>query len=163
MAIISATLLQCVSPAAPPATVKSWLARCTSRPSIVAHPVTTPSAGSSFSAMPKYVARCWQNSPISSKLPRSTSRSTRSRAVSLPDRVLPLDALLAAAQFQLRALRCQLRNLVADRLLLYRFLLQSPFPHLGIMQKCRRTSPKLKGVEHLRTAVILCPGRRDQM
>ena len=51
--IISVILAQCTSPAAPPATVKSWQARCTKRPSIVAHPVTTPSAGRSLSAMPK--------------------------------------------------------------------------------------------------------------
>ena len=36
--IISATLSQCTSPAEPPATVKSWLARCTSRPSMEAAP-----------------------------------------------------------------------------------------------------------------------------
>ena len=50
--IMSAILWLCISPAAPPATVKSWLARWISRPSIVAQPVTTPSAGISFSAMP---------------------------------------------------------------------------------------------------------------
>ena len=46
--IMSAILSLCTSPAAPPATVKSWLARCTRRPSMVAHPVTTPSAGISL-------------------------------------------------------------------------------------------------------------------
>ena len=43
--MISATLTECTSPAEPPATVKSWLARWTSRPSTDAAPVTTPSAG----------------------------------------------------------------------------------------------------------------------
>ncbi len=51
--IMLAILSQCISPAAPPATVKSWLARWMRRPSMVAHPVTTPSAGNSLSAMPK--------------------------------------------------------------------------------------------------------------
>ena len=46
--MISATLMECTSPAEPPDTVKSWLARCTRRPPTDAAPVTTPSAGSSF-------------------------------------------------------------------------------------------------------------------
>jgi hypothetical protein len=62
---MSTTLSLCASPADPPPTVKSWLARCTSRPSIFAHPVTTPSAGIFFAAIPKYVERCRANSPIS--------------------------------------------------------------------------------------------------
>src|SRR5579884_236129 len=82
--ITSATLLEWTSPAEPPRTVKSWLARWTSRPSMAAAPVTTPSAGISLSARPKLVCRCWANRPISSKLPPSTSASMRSRAVSLP-------------------------------------------------------------------------------
>ena len=43
--MISATLMECTSPAEPPDTVKSWLARCTRRPPTDAAPVTTPSAG----------------------------------------------------------------------------------------------------------------------
>ena len=46
--IISTTLIECVSPAEPPMTVKSWLARWISRPPIEAAPVTTPSAGMSL-------------------------------------------------------------------------------------------------------------------
>src|SRR5271157_2134469 len=82
--ITSATLWQWSSPAEPPRTVKSWLARWTSRPSIEAAPVTTPSAGTSLSANPKRVCRCCANRPISSKLPASTRASTRSRAVCFP-------------------------------------------------------------------------------
>ena len=41
---ISVTLMEWVSPAEPPITVKSWLARWMGRPSTVAEPVTTPSA-----------------------------------------------------------------------------------------------------------------------
>ena len=82
--MISATLMECTSPADPPDTVKSWLARCTSRPPTEAAPVTTPSAGKLLPAMPNSVARCSANSPVSSKLSGSTSASTRSRAVSLP-------------------------------------------------------------------------------
>src|SRR5271157_291371 len=82
--ITSATLWQWSSPAEPPRTVKSWLARWTSRPSIDAAPVTTPSAGTSLPANPKRVCRCCANRPISSKLPASTRASTRSRAVCFP-------------------------------------------------------------------------------
>ena len=82
--MISATLMECTSPAEPPDTVKSWLARCTRRPPTDAAPVTTPSAGKLLPAMPNSVARCSANRPVSSKLPGSTSASTLSRAVSLP-------------------------------------------------------------------------------
>ncbi len=51
--IISTILSQWTSPADPPATVKSWLATWTGRPSTRPVPVTTPSAGSSLPAMPK--------------------------------------------------------------------------------------------------------------
>ena len=47
--MISATLMECTSPAEPPETVKSWLARWTRRPLTEAAPVTTPSAGKSLS------------------------------------------------------------------------------------------------------------------
>ena len=96
--MISATLMECTSPAEPPDTVKSWLARCTRRPPIDAAPVTTPSAGKLFPAMPNSVARCSANSPVSSKLPASTSASTRSRAVSLPPWCCFSSRVLAAAQ-----------------------------------------------------------------
>ena len=46
--MISATLMECTSPAEPPDTVKSWLARWTRRPPTEAAPVTTPSAGKSL-------------------------------------------------------------------------------------------------------------------
>ena len=42
---MAATLLEWISPALPPATVKSWLATCTGRPRTAPSPVTTPSAG----------------------------------------------------------------------------------------------------------------------
>ena len=47
--------------------------------------------------MPKYVARCSANSPVSSKVPGSSSASIRSRAVSLPCVALLLLPVLAAA------------------------------------------------------------------
>ena len=47
--------------------------------------------------MPKSVQRCSTNMSNSSKEPSSSSRSMRSRAVSLPLGVLGFDALLAAA------------------------------------------------------------------
>src|ERR1039458_4973 len=43
--MISATLIECTSPAAPPATVKSWLARWISRPATDAAPVASPAVG----------------------------------------------------------------------------------------------------------------------
>ena len=51
--IIAATLSECTSPAEPPATVKSWLATWTGRPSTVPAPVTTPSAGRSVLGHPE--------------------------------------------------------------------------------------------------------------
>src|SRR6201998_3182787 len=56
-----------------------------SRPSTIAAPVTTPSAGKSFPAMPKDEARCRAKAPTASKLDLSTNAAMRSRAVSLPD------------------------------------------------------------------------------
>ena len=82
--MISATLIEWTSPADPPPTVKSWLARCTSRPAIDAAPVTTPSAGISLPSIPKVTERCSANMPLSAKLSGSTRASIRSRAVSLP-------------------------------------------------------------------------------
>ena len=82
--IISTTFLECISPAEPPATVKSWLAMWTGRPSTAPVPVTTPSAGMSALSMPKVTVRLRRNSPISWKLPSSIRASMRSRAVSLP-------------------------------------------------------------------------------
>ena len=82
--MISATFVEWISPAEPPATVKSWLARWTSRPPTEAAPVITPSAGMSRPAMPNSTARCSAKSPDSRKLSGSTSASTRSRAVSFP-------------------------------------------------------------------------------
>ena len=69
ISITSATFSEWTSPADPPRTVKSWLARWTRRPSIDAAPVTTPSAGTSLPAMPNSAWRWRANSPISSKLP----------------------------------------------------------------------------------------------
>ncbi|MNT49916.1 hypothetical protein D3C72_1867960 [compost metagenome] len=51
---------------------------------MVPQPVTTPSPGMMVSAMPKSVARWVTNMSYSSKLPGSSSTSSRSRAVSLP-------------------------------------------------------------------------------
>ena len=79
--ITSATLSECTSPAEPPMTVKSWLARWTRRPSTEAAPVTTPSAGISLPARPKFTCRCCANKPNSSKLCLSTKAAIRSRAL----------------------------------------------------------------------------------
>jgi len=64
------------SPSEPPNTLASWLNSITSRPSIFAMPVTTPSPGTP--------PECLANRSISSKELRSTRREIRSRAVSLP-------------------------------------------------------------------------------
>src|SRR5450432_311386 len=68
----------------PPKTVKSWAKTKILRPSTRPCPVTTPSPGIFWSSMPKSAQRCTTRRPISMKLPGSRSRSTRSRAVSLP-------------------------------------------------------------------------------
>ena len=68
----------------PPSTVKSWLNTYTSRPFTVPYPVTTPSPRKCCLSNPNKVERCVTSMPISSKLPGSSSRSMRSRAVSLP-------------------------------------------------------------------------------
>ena len=73
-----------VSDKDPPNTVKSWLYTYTIRPLMVPHPVTTPSPEYCWSAIPKSTQRCALNMSNSSKLPSSSSNSTRSRAVSLP-------------------------------------------------------------------------------
>ena len=80
LAIFSAWAL----PTAPASTVRSWANRYTGRPSTRAKPHTTPSVGCRRSAMPKSVH--WVSASMNSsvKLPGSTSRSIRSRAVSLP-------------------------------------------------------------------------------
>src|SRR5450631_59019 len=83
-AIVAATLTECISPAEPPATLKSWLATCTGRPRTEAAPVTTPSAGITAVSIPNNVVRCWASNPDSSKLSGSTISAIRSRAVSLP-------------------------------------------------------------------------------
>src|ERR1039458_1077193 len=61
--MVSAILLACTSPAEPPATVKSWLARWTGRPPMRPRPVTTPSAGKTFSPTPKKPPLCFAEDP----------------------------------------------------------------------------------------------------
>ncbi len=82
--IICTTLIECISPAEPPMTVKSWLATWTGRPRTAPVPVTTPSAGMSALSIPKVTVRFLRNSPISWNVPSSSRASRRSRAVSLP-------------------------------------------------------------------------------
>ena len=72
------------SPRLPPKTVKSWLKTKTRRPSMVPWPVTTPSPQGRLSSSPKPWARWRVNMSSSVKVPGSSSRSMRSRAVSLP-------------------------------------------------------------------------------
>ncbi len=65
------------APQDPALIVESLAMRHTGRPSIVAVPVTTPSAGRS-------PATTFANRPSSTKDPSSTSNRNRSRAKSLP-------------------------------------------------------------------------------
>ena len=65
------------APQEPAFTVESLAIRQTRRPSTVAWPVTTPSAG-------RPSAKALASSPSSTKEPSSTNRAIRSRAKSLP-------------------------------------------------------------------------------
>src|SRR5256886_2616956 len=71
------------SPSDPPKTVASWLNSITSRPPILAMPVTTPSPAMRFDSRPKPDARWTAKMSSSSNELRSTRREMRSRAVSL--------------------------------------------------------------------------------
>ena len=93
----------CASDSEPPNTVKSLAKTKTVRPLTVPQPVTTPSPGIFVFSMPKSVERCSTNMSNSSNEPSSSRSSMRSRAVSLPRRVLGRDARLAAAEPRLRA------------------------------------------------------------
>ena len=79
-------LAACISPREPPREVKSWEKAKTGRPSTRPWPVITPSDGISIFSMPKLSQRCCTNISSSRKLPGSKSRSSLSRAVSLPPR-----------------------------------------------------------------------------
>ena len=68
----------------PPKTVKSWLNANTRRPFTRPWPITTPSPGTRWRAIPKSWESCSTNMSHSSKDPSSKSSSRRSRAVSLP-------------------------------------------------------------------------------
>src|SRR5215207_9371224 len=75
------------------------------RPSTSPHPVTTPSAGASTPSIARW-AKCgrpWM--PISTKVPSSTRRSIRSRAVSLPRSCC--SAIFASAR---RSCSCAVRS-----------------------------------------------------
>ena len=74
----------CASESEPPNTVKSLANTNACRPFTVPQPVTTPSPGILVFSMPKSVLRCCTKVSNSSKLPLSSRRSMRSRAVSLP-------------------------------------------------------------------------------
>src|SRR6266568_8974008 len=71
------------SPSDPPKTVASWLNSITSRPPILAMPVTTPSPAIRFDSRPKPDERWTAKMSSSSNELRSTRREMRSRAVSL--------------------------------------------------------------------------------
>src|SRR5262245_20929267 len=79
-------LAACVSDRLPPNTVKSCANRKTGRLSMRPLPVTTPSPRTWLpgASMPKSRQRCVTKRSISTNVPGSTSRSMRSRAVSLP-------------------------------------------------------------------------------
>ncbi len=72
------------SPSEPPKSVKSCENTATRRPSIVPRPVITPSPNGRRFSIPNEVERCRTSASNSRKLPGSSSRSTRSRAESLP-------------------------------------------------------------------------------
>src|SRR4030042_624890 len=78
-----------VSERLPPKTVKSWAKTYTRRPSMRPKPEMTPSPGTFCSAMPKSRQWCSTSLSSSSKVPSSSSSSTRSRAVSFPSRPPP--------------------------------------------------------------------------
>src|SRR5260370_42074157 len=77
--MVSAILLACTSPAEPPATVKSWLATWTGRPAIRPRPVTAPSAGQSFFAMPDRLPVVLANQPACLIQTRTHHTGARSR------------------------------------------------------------------------------------
>src|SRR5215469_13134295 len=72
------------SPSEPPSTLKSCEKMHTRRPSIVPWPVMTPSPTYLRASRPNASVRCTANASSSTKLPESSSRVTRSRALSLP-------------------------------------------------------------------------------
>jgi hypothetical protein len=82
--MMSATLIECISPAEPPATVKSWLARCTRRPFPMRRPGHHPVGGSSLPCIPNSVSGGRQTGPLRQSCLRPPAAATRSRAVSLP-------------------------------------------------------------------------------
>src|SRR5918995_989083 len=100
------------SPTEPPNTVKSWLATHTRRASIVPNPVTTPSPGGRLRSIPKSWLRWTANGSVSWNEPGSSSRSSRSRAVSLPFscclRTASFRVLSSKAAFRLRS--CSMRS-----------------------------------------------------
>src|SRR5687767_4332033 len=73
-----------VSESDPPKTVKSWAKANVRRPLMRPNPATTPSPGTTWSAMPKSRQRWVTSASSSSKDPASNSSSMRSRASSLP-------------------------------------------------------------------------------
>ena len=92
------------SPSAPPKTVKSCENTNTLRPSMVPQPVTTPSVSGRLFSMPKPWARWRASMSSSTNDPGSSSRSSRSRAVSLPGRAgarPPLGPAWSASSFSL--------------------------------------------------------------
>ena len=80
------------APQEPAFTVESLAIKQTVRPSMVAVPVTTPSAGSPSAFTLAYI-------PSSTKEPGSTSRSMRSRANNFPRRALASWYFLAPPAF----------------------------------------------------------------
>ena len=78
------TLAANISPSDPPKTRASCAKTTTVRPSTVPQPVTTPSPAGRVRSMPNPWARWRTNMSISTKLPGSSRKSIRSRAVRLP-------------------------------------------------------------------------------
>src|SRR6266436_9894319 len=95
------------SPSDPPNTVASWLNSITSRPPILAMPVTTPSPATRFDSRPKADARLTAKMSSSSNELRSTRREMRSRAVSLFLACWRLNA--SASPWPASYLRCRSR------------------------------------------------------
>ncbi len=113
--MISATLIECTSPADPPATVKSWLARWTSRP------FTDAGAGDDAVGRHVLARHAEERGAVLRKQPRLLEAARvheRLDALArgeLAGRALLLELLGAAAELHLLAARLQLLDLRLHR------------------------------------------------
>ena len=113
MSITLQIFLACISPRLPAREVKSCEKAAAGRPLILPKPVMTPSAGISTLSIPNMVPRCFMNMSVSRKVPGSKSRSSRSRAVSLPRSCCAATALAPPIFLIWRSRSCSSRSLSA--------------------------------------------------